>query len=252
MPPWTQDFDAYLAEFEHGCTSFRVDLAAHAHAPVEGWAVRIQVRVKMKSPRDDGLRSGVEAEALRVVEERIIEVLEARCDAVFVGHAISEGMLHIVSYAPDDRVNEPEQLLDGLDADDYAIAWFVEHDPDWEMYCEFLFPDVRSLQIIQNRRLMRERAEHGDDPGKVRVIDHTALFDDRGAAAQASLALEDEGFEVDPIMEDGEFWVVGFHREARLDGDAVNRMCLDIIDLLEPLAGYYDGWGAPVLRSEPN
>jgi uncharacterized protein (TIGR01619 family) len=252
VPPWEQDFDAYLAELDEAPASFMIDLGAYAHAPLDSHPTRVQVRVPMTSPRDDGLRSSGEAEALGELEERIIEALEERCGAVFVGHTISEGMLHIVCYAPAEQTTDPAALFDEFDARGYELAWFVEDDAEWEMYFEFLFPDPRSMQIIQNRRLMKVRAEHGDDPSKVRTIDHTALFEDLGSAEEAAVVLAGKGFRVDPVREDEEYWLLEFHRDDALDGDAPDRICLEIIDLLEPFAGYYDGWGAPVVRAALN
>lgn len=250
MAEWEQDFDAYVALLDDAPASFMLDLAAHAHAPLASHPARVQVRVTMKSPRDDGLRAADEADALGLLEDRIIDRLEQHYDALFIGHTISEGLLHIVTYAPEQALAQPKRLLDGLDGGGYEVVWFVEHDPDWDMYFEFLYPDVRSMQIIQNRRLMKIRAEHGDDPSRERVIDHTASFEDRAAAAAAAEALATRGFSVDPVREEGELWLLEFRRADRLDQDCPDSICLEIIDLLEAHAGDYEGWGAPVLRSE--
>lgn len=249
VPPWEQDFDAYLAQLDEALASFMIDLGAYAHAPLDTHPSRVQVRVEMQSPRDDGLRSGDEAEALGEIEDRVVELLEERCDAIFVGHTISAGMLHIVCYGAAKELDDPARLFDEFDARGYELAWFVEDDPQWEMYFDFLFPDLRSMQIIQNRRLIALRAEHGDDPSQTRTIDHTALFEDAGAAEEAAVALAAQGYEVDPVREDEDYWVLQFHREDSLEDGVLDRACLEIIDLLEDFSGAYDGWGAAVVRA---
>jgi len=249
---WDQDFDAYLTFLDETPASFIVDLAAAAHGPVEALARRIQIRVPLLEPRDDGLRDASEVELLARVEDGICELLEQRCGARFLGHVISEGVLHVVCYADGARIDDEASLLDGLDAGGYDIAWLVEDDPEWEMYFEFLFPDPLDFQLIQNRRMLERFADEGDQLSAERIVDHAALFDDRSAIEPAAAALREEGFEVDePILDEGMRWVLGFHRPERLDEGRTDGFCLEILELLEPFDCLYDGWGAPLIR-EPD
>lgn len=251
MPTWEPDFDVYFALVDGAPASFMIDLGAASHVPVETHDTRLQVRVTMKIAREDGLRDGEELEPLGELEDAIAAWLEDQYDAIYVGHLISEGAVHIVAYAPADRVGEPEDLLDGFDAGDYELGWLVESDPEWGMYVEFMFPDVYAMQVIQNRRLMTARAEHGDDPSLVHAVDHAAHFASKEQGEAAAKDLEAAGFAIDGLEyeEEHSSWTLSFQRDERLDGEGPDQFCVEILDMLEPHEGDYSGWGAMILRS---
>jgi regulator of RNase E activity RraB len=251
MPRWEPDFDVYFALVDGAPASFMVDLAAGAHAPVDTHALRVQVRATLKQPREDGLRDGVELEPLGELEDSLAEWLEQQFDAIYVGHLITDGALHVVAYAPVERVGDPQDLLEGFDGDDYELGWLVEHDPEWGMLLEFMYPDAYAMQVIQNRRLMKARAEHGDDPSLVHAVDHAALFETREQAEAAAETLKMAGFTIDSLAHDdeSEAWTLAFQRDERLDGEGPDQFCVEILDLLEPHEGEYSGWGAMIMRS---
>ncbi len=251
MSPWEPDYDAYMMMIDEAPASVLVDLAAIHHAPLITHASRLQVRVEMKQPRADGLRSDEELDALGQLEDQLAEWLERCCGAIVVGHLISAGYLHLIAYAPTERIGDPASLLEGFDPGIYDLAWFVEDDPSWGMFLEFLYPDMYAMQGILNRRLLQARSEHGDDPTQVRLVDHAAFFSSRSQAEAASADLREAGFSTDPVAqsetEEGEVWLLEFHREERLDEDQADRFCMEILELLEPHDAQYDGWGAAIL-----
>lgn len=250
MPSWEPDFDVYFAVVDGAPASFLVDLAAGPNAPLQSHPTRLQVRVTLAQPREDGMRDAAELEPLGELEDALAEWLERTHDAIYVGHLITDGALHVVAYAPAGRA-DPNTLLDDFDAGDYEVGWLVEDDPEWSMLLEFLYPDAYAMQVIQNRRMMTTRAEHGDDPTLVHAVDHTAFFATHEQAQAAAEALGQAGFTIGSIAADDEAdgWTVNFERDERLDEDHPNDFCVEILDLLEPLEGVYWGWGAMILRS---
>ena len=131
-----------------------VDLSAGPNAPLASHPTRVQVRVTLAQPREDGMRDAAELEPLGQLEDALVEWLEQTYDAIYVGHLITDGALHVVAYAPADRIGDPGNLLEDFDPGDYEVGWLVEDDPDWGMLLEFLYPDAYAMQVIQNRRLM--------------------------------------------------------------------------------------------------
>jgi regulator of RNase E activity RraB len=253
MPAWEPDFDAYFAVVDGAPASFLVDLAAGPNAPLASHSSRVQVRVTLAQPREDGMRDEAELEPLGQLEDALAEWLEQTYDAIYVGHLITDGALHVVTYAPAERVGdlgEENDLLEGFDSGDYEVGWLVEDDPEWGMLLDFLYPDAYAMQVIQNRRLLSARAEHGDDPSLVHAVDHTAFFASREQAEAAAEALGKAGFTIDSLAADDEAdgWTVNFRRDERLDDDRPDQFCVEILDLLEPLEGAYWGWGAMILR----
>ena len=250
MWPWEQDFDTYIAFLDETPGSFLLDLAAVQHAPLPTHSARVQVRLTLQQPGDSGLPGVDELGALGDLEDRIVETLNERFGAIFVGHVISEGLVHLVCYAEPHLVSAPETILDGFDPEGYEVAWFVEQDPEWGMYFEFLFPDALSHQTIKNRRHLQALAEHGDVHATPRMVDHFAYFADDAKANAAAEGLAAAGFEVDPAQRDvdDDRWSLKFRREDVLDEERPDEFCMEIMQILTPHEGDYDGWGAPVMR----
>jgi regulator of RNase E activity RraB len=97
------------------------------------------------------------------------------------------------------------------------------------------------------------RAEHKDRPEVVREIDHLVLFPDEARARQAATAFAKLGYRVDPVRKRKErggtqAWAVEFHRDDRLDGNRPHEITGEILDIIVPLGGDYDGWGAVIER----
>jgi hypothetical protein len=266
MPTWDQDFDVYMAMMDDKPASFLIDLAAGGEAPVETHPVRLVIAVPLLRPRPDGLRDGSELDAMGKLEDDFASALEREVDAIFVGHVIHGGETTMYFYVP----AEHRARLDALPeltgpAGDYAPSWGVEDDAAWECYRDFLSPDEYARQSIWNRRLQKVFAEGGDLMDVPREIDHFAYFATREQAEQAAEALRAAGFDTDDVEppdpadtddaangDDAGIppWSLQFHRADAVAGARPDEFCAEILDIILPLEGSYDGWGAPHVKAE--
>jgi hypothetical protein len=248
--PWEPDYDIYemLRDDKRAMTS--VDLGAAAHAPLATHSHRMQVRTRMHAPRDDGLRSTEEAPALFALEDAIGEWLEKTADAIQVGRMLHDGMTTFVFYlTPEgaERVKSGFESNIAAEFSTYKLEWGVAPDAEWTFYDRFLFPDVYAMQVISNRRLLAVRAEHHDVREKAREVDHFAYFESKESAVEAAKQLTACGYRVDePTNDDEGRWSIEFHRDDRLDGDRPDEFTREILDIVVPLEGDYDGWGASI------
>lgn len=153
--PWPQDFDFYEARLAPEVVgSFFVDLAAKDRAPLATHPVRLAVRVKMRAPRPDGLRSRDESEALYALEDHVSASIRDGLSGIFVGRVTAQGYVSIVFYIPGESVALADDLtrLTGSAAP-YALEWNVDDDPNWEFYREVLYPDAKTLADMRSRRV---------------------------------------------------------------------------------------------------
>jgi hypothetical protein len=152
--PWESEFDFFEARLsEEAVGSFFVDLAAKAHAPAASHPVRLVVRVAMRAPRPDGLRSTDEAEALYALEDHVTASVRDALDAIFVGRVVAQGYVSLVFYLPGASVALADDLTRVTgSAAPYALQWNVDDDPEWDFYRELLYPDARALEAIMSRR----------------------------------------------------------------------------------------------------
>ncbi|MFZ5444849.1 MAG: DUF695 domain-containing protein [Myxococcota bacterium] len=247
-PLWQENFDFYEAKAKTGRAIVALDLAAREHAPVASHPVRLQFRVKMQHARTDGLRSAEESEALFALEDRLVEAVRTKLEGLYVARAVAYGYTEFFFYVPlAHRATDASVLPD---AGEYQLEWFAEDDAEWARYGE-LFPDRWSLQTIFNRRIVAQMQEAGDQLDVPRQVDHVAFFPSRLQATAAAEALRGADFQVDepeaPEKSD-EPWMLEFHRDDHCADGEPDEFVAEVLELIEPHEGDYDGWGAPVVR----
>lgn len=252
MERWEQDFDFYMAMIDELPASFVIDLAASQHAPVATHPLLLSVRVPMAMRREDGLRDAREVEALGALEDQFVEALEQKVDAIYIGRVVHDGNTTMFLYVPAERRAALEDLpaLTGDPPEPYLPRWAVADDPEWEHYLGFMAPDDYALQTIWNRRLIRIFTEKGDVLTAAREVDHMVYFPSREQAETAATALRAAGFATDEIDEreadadEPAAWALQFHRDDTLADGRPDEFVAEIFDIIKPLDGSYDGWGA--------
>jgi hypothetical protein len=82
------------------------------------------------------------------------------------------------------------------------------------------------------------------------------LFASAENAERARVALRQAGFDVEPpelvVDDDGqprkpETWSLEFRRNDSVEQRHADEFCAEILDLILPEGGSYDGWGAPLV-----
>jgi hypothetical protein len=244
---WQPNFGFYLTNLDGQPASFVVDLNAE---PAESHPLRLQLRVPLLKPRPDGLRDASELEPMGAIEDRLVDALTEQTDALYVGRLVTRGATEFFFYLP--RESGPKlDDLKGLvgDLGEYTMEYLAAEDPDWGMYTEFLYPDPYSYQAIANRSLLEQLQQAGDVMTVARTIDHLAFFDTAAQAQEAATRLEAAGFDTDAPAprEDGQVGLQ-FHREDALADGQADAFVAEVLDIILPLEGSYDGWGCPVVK----
>ncbi|MDB4946474.1 MAG: hypothetical protein JWP97_6008 [Labilithrix sp.] len=245
----------YPAEVDGKPAAFVVDLE---QTPRRALGTRIVVALLMHSPVDNGLRSDDELDALDAAQEMITDRLEEAYEAEIVGFYDLDGASMFAFYAKGPKgktaaAQEAAVMKVLGKVGSYEVEVHVAEDPDWRFYIDVLFPDDYALQGIWNRALIDELEAHGDALDEPRDVDHLATFPTKALADAAAKLLKGAHFSVDSVGPDeGEKgrWAVTFHRSETLDGDKPNRFSAEVLDIVLPLQGEYDGWGAPAVGGE--
>jgi hypothetical protein len=247
---WEQDFDFYVVRVDEHPMFVFLDLNAIRHAPLASHPNRFHVRLKMKQPDRHGLRSSEEKPALDILEDTLAEALTSELGMIPVGRVMTRGLMDFVFYASDAAVSDRPRLRKRVDVvlGGYTAQLKDEPDAPWAFYRKFLYPDPYSLQFIWNRRLLAQREAAGDDIRAARPVDHAAYFKSAPAAQQAADGLTQAGFKVAPIDDTmaGQ-WSIRFTRTDALADDRIDDVVKEVLDLIIPLEGAYDGWGAVVM-----
>ncbi len=249
QPPWTPRIDFYSTTLDGDPAELALDMGAADLAPIRTHRRRLAVRIKMKSPRPDGLGSHDEQVDLINVEERIAEAIAYELEGWMVGRVTYRGNADVFFYTPPAQSEDDERLAECIERNShgYEIATSWADDKAWKFYFEFLWPDRATMQTMANRRVLAQLEDGGDDPERARVVDHFAFFDDHKACMRIAAALQERGFLVDPPQEreDGS-WSLQFHREDTLADGRIDAVTTEILELIGEDDGAYDGWGCPV------
>jgi hypothetical protein len=203
------------------------------------------VRVFMRRPRPDGLSSNEEFDELVRVEDSLEEAIANVSDTTYVGRNTSGGNRDFYFYTAD-----PKAFAEAIEArmsahPEYQFEIGSRSDPEWSVYCEFLYPSADDLQRIMNRRVTDNLAAHGDNLSEPRPIDHFAYLPNAVAAANLRGFLGGQDFVIDEPRVDGGSVVLTFKRSDR--PDQIDDVVVPTARRVQELGGEYDGWGCEVV-----
>ena len=196
MLAWKPSFDFYETSLEGRRAIVMLDLGAVRYTPVNTHPTLLQIRVAMLQPREDGLRSTEEADALFALEKKLTEVLEQKAQALYIGRVVTHGSTEFYFYVPfasPASTDGPGAMVG--DVAPYTLEWSARNDSGWECYDQ-LFPNTYAMQTISNRMLQRAMVQQGDQLDIPRRVEHVALFTAKERSEAAGEALKKAGFEV--------------------------------------------------------
>ena len=246
-PRFTGTF--YPADVDGAPAAFVVDLEQE---PRPTHPTRVTVSMNMLEPESDGLRSEGEMEDLDLLQAKMTERLARAARAICVGFYDLRGVTTFVYYAKK-KLSADEAAVIVADTHPYESDVQVDDDPEWRFYIDALFPDAYALQGIWNRLIVDELESHGDQLDEPRDVDHVATFPSNASARKAEKKLVAAHFTIDGLAdadEEGRF-ELAFHRKETLEEGKPDRFSAEILDIILPLDGEYDGWGAPTVSDEP-
>lgn len=241
----SDDWDFYPLQVDSEPASIYVDLGLAQTAPVRTQPHMGYVRVFMRQPREDGLSSSEEFEALIRLEDALIDGVAANGVTTYSGRNTSSGNRDFYFYTSDPTSFTASVEAVMTDHPDYKFETGARLDPEWDAYFKFLYPSADDLQRIMNRRVTDNLAKYGDEHSKPRLIDHLAYLPNARAAASLRDLLCEQGFTVyDPEIDGGSV-MLRFERSDQ--PDAIDDVVIPIARRVKELGGDYDGWGCVVV-----
>ena len=246
----SKDWDFYASEIDGKPASVFLDLGVADDAPIERLTIVAWVKMQMLHPREDGLASEDEFEALKAIEDALKSGLVSKTTA-YVGNITLDGRRDFYFYASSAQ-GWKDQVVNALRAfTDYRFNCGSRPDREWDTYFELLSPADADLVRMQNRRLCDLLQQRGDRLDRERPIEHTAYF----AKAPARDAFVREatglGFGVVAMIEPEE---KGDHFGIRVSGLGVpshaqiDALTLPLFLAASELGGEYDGWDTDVVK----
>ncbi len=195
---------------------------AAPHAPLASHPIQLAVRVTMKAPRPDGLRSREESGALFALEDALVSAL------------VTRGFLFV--------------------AGDYTLEMELEleEDPEWSAYSDWLYPPELQGHLMSNQNLLEVLAKQGDRSEVARGVDHLAYSPDPDKASRAAAQLAKQGFKVAPVRAPeppAMQWGLPFTREDSLAEGRADAVTVEILEALQAHEGDYGGRGCTTVTT---
>jgi len=267
---------------------FFVDLGLVEIAPVADMPNLVRLRLNILQPDDNGMPGDQEASVLNAMEDALVTVMASQFDGIYPGRVtISKGALRPVTEAErsfyfyigqrvaDRRTDtaDYEKLRVALlatfarvmaDYPDYKYECRLQEDPEWENYLKFMYPEPVQLQSMQNRRVVYQLMQHGDQLTVPRPVEHWINFKtqyDREAYWNRVNAMGFELLEMSTVEADDESeeedenaleypYSLHITRDDKVDYDSIDECVLPLWGLAEEHNGNYDGWETGIVQGE--
>jgi hypothetical protein len=142
---------SYLAQYDDGPGSIRLDLRMHASAPVPGFEYIVITGPKYKTTRKDGLPEEKELARVNGLAPQIISAVSSTTDALYVGTFTHSGeQLHYIYIKDPTHIKESLTRLYENQLHEAAPYINIRHDPDWSAYLGFLYPNEPTRQFYHS------------------------------------------------------------------------------------------------------
>lgn len=249
----SENWDFYPCRVEGEPASIMLNLGLHNEAPVAALPECAWLRITLKDPRPDGLSSSEEFDRLCEIGDALDAAVDSEGSQLsYVGRCTCGGRRDFYTYAQSGLV--AEALLSSVMSafPEYEFDTGFRPDPDWRLYRDFLYPTSRSMQLIQNRRLLDVLEQRGDESRVVRPIRHFADFAQQQQADTFVSEVMERGFAVVSRSVDDESarHFVVFEREDAPEFVPINNLTLELLGLAESHNGRYDGWETSLEQSD--
>lgn len=207
----------------------------------------LRLDLTFHQPNDTGLPSDTEFDALCALEDDLEKSL-AKINGVYVGRISVAGKRYLYFYLPSSERQVIEITKKVEKAHNYELFINWARDAHKNGYWRELYPTDDDWQVINDLSILDILASNGDDPNKVRKIDHWASFKQQLQANQFAKWLESESFENiqnERLDETATFCVRYSHNGSMALAD-ITRRTISSNRKAKEFEGEYEGWETSV------
>lgn len=167
-PSHEKSWDFYFSNVDDVIGSFYVDLSLVKVAPITEKTNLVWVSVNMNNPREDGLSSSEEFDTLSAIEDRLQEFIISKHNSTYAGRLTTDSRRDFYFYMGDTTFYDKAISESMIAFPTYTFDFGIKEDSQWEQYLNFIYPNPRQFQSIQNRRVVDNLEENGDPLTKER------------------------------------------------------------------------------------
>ncbi|HEU4554344.1 MAG TPA: DUF695 domain-containing protein [Chitinophaga sp.] len=245
------DWDIYTCAIEDSPAIIGLDLDLRRFAPLKDKPHALFISVYLNHPRSDGFPQSEEFATLGEIEDSLVEHLEDKLNAFFVGRTISNGVRDFYFYTGNTLLHDKAIADVMINFPSYRYDFGVQEDRTWELYFDFLLPDVQEFQRIQNRKVLRTLQKHADNSECPRPVDHWIFFTRETERDQYWQQVKEQGFRIEKNNRSSEKdypYALHISRMDKTTDDSIDQVVMYLWELARVLNGRYDGWETNIVK----
>lgn len=241
------DWDFYFLTVGGRPASIYVNLGLGAEGPRASHPWSAYVRLRMIAPREDGLSSQGEYDALIALEDALVEAVKAAGATIYAGRCTVDGRRDFYFFTADPAAFDAAARTALAPFAGYGGDIGAREDALWRSYFDFLLPPPRTRRHMLNRRVCDLLEQNGDALSAPRPIDHAVTFQTDAARKAFAAHVKAAGYVVEKQEppQDGAYWLLFSAVAAPAEIDPVVD---DLEDAAARFGGVYDGWGCETRR----
>lgn len=250
-----ENWAVYIGRVEDKPAVFRLNLGiGEINLPIAGYNQCVRLNIILKAADEYGFSSDEERSLLYELEDLHLMPLLKETDFL-AGVVTYQGCVTWFFYTLN-----ADTLAESIKAafskiTDYEAEVRIVDDPNWEIYTDYLYPNIYEYQSIKNSAVCRHCEESGDHTDQERPIEHWMYFDTEEDMNNALNKVIDLGYKVedsgkvepeesDPPQEPYYHLILSKVNTV----DDINGDTWDLIDVALDTNGQYDGWETVLVK----
>ena len=251
---YTENWDSYPSPVDATRVGFFfVDLGLVEIAPIVDKPNLVRLRLTILQPEETGMPDERESAVLNELEDLLVTTMASQFDGIYSGRVTIEGERSFYFYIGVQTAGYDKALARVMaDFPGYVYECHLQNDPQWDNYLKFLFPEPVQLQSMQNRRVVYQLSQHGDQSDVPRPVEHWIYFKTKRDREAYWNKVNEKGFELIEMATDrdngGEYpYSLHITRDDKADYDCIDECVLPLWGLATEYNGNYDGWETGVV-----
>ncbi|SIN66930.1 TIGR01619 family protein [Chitinophaga niabensis] len=239
-------WESYIASYEKGLGITLLNMSLKEKAPVKDQGFVLITGVTFSDCKD-GLPTPEMVETLQSIDDALARQVSFLGKTTFAGswtHNCERLLYFYLQDSMDVRFSLQTFYKDNYPAFKHYIN--IRHDPEWEGYLKFLYPNEIILEQLNVSKVLLQLAEAGDKRDKERPVDYSFFFPDGKNRSTFIEQMKQEGFRVadqpKKVASKDRPGLVTISKPALPDASTISGMIIYLRKKAAGLGGEYKGW----------
>jgi uncharacterized protein (TIGR01619 family) len=239
----------YFTTINGALASVALDRNLRPKTPMTSRPHLLSVKIKLRSPKPNGLTDRAELETLAGIEDQLRSQLKAACRAIEVGRITTAGHREFFFYGAND--NGFQDAVAGVmqKFKAYKFDMGSRADPDWQQYLNALYPAGEDFQRMSNMDVLDGLLDAGDTLRPVRDVRHWVYFGTQPDRQWFTDKVKALGYGTGPEIDgpqDRPYGLVIARRQS-VTPDQIDSAVIELYRLAKQIGAEYEGWEAAVV-----